>query len=234
MKKRTSPGKLAWTLFILVFCASTITLNAQQERNHKNFSAIHFSISGDLYLTQGNSYSVKLEGNDSDLEKVITKVENGNLIVKTNNNTNLKNKVVVYITLPEINEISVAGSGDVYAKKEIKAGNMEISLSGSGDILFNNLLVTDIEISIAGSGDIEIAGKAKEELEVNIAGSGDVAALNFEAKDVEINISGSGSAKVYAIDNLETNIVGSGSVRYKGNPLVNASAIGSGSTRPLE
>lgn len=232
MKKSRNLGPLAWAIFTLIFIFGTTSLKAQQKRNHDNFNRIDFSISGDIHITQGNSYSVKLEGSESDLEKVITKVENSRLIIKTENHSNLKDKVVVYVTLPKLTALNLAGSGNAYAKEGIKGDELDLSISGSGDISFNKIQVNELEASIAGSGDIVVSGKT-DKLEASIAGSGDISAIELEAQKVEVDIAGSGSAKVYAIDKLETNIVGSGSVRYKGNPLIDANTIGSGSTRSL-
>ena len=206
---------------------------SQEERKVSDFSKINFSISGDLYIEQADEYSLRIEGSTKDLEKVITKVDGNSLVIKTNKHSNLSGKVTVYITLPKLAEINLAGSGDVFANKAINSDNIELSIAGSGDILFKDLQTTSAELNIAGSGDIEVNGNAKENLEISIAGSGDVDALAFEAKNVEVDISGSGSSKVFATDNLDTSIVGSGSVRYKGDPLVDASSVGSGSTRAL-
>ena len=233
MKRSKNSGKIAWTIFTLVFVFTNLALHAQQERSHSNFDRISFNISGDLYITQGDNYSVRLEGSDKDLEKIDTKVENNSLIIKTKHNSSLRDDVKIYVTLPELKAMNLAGSGDVYAKNKISASGLELSISGSGDVTFNELIANDVELSIAGSGDMMIKGKAEESLEMSIAGSGDIDAVQFEAKSVEVSISGSGSATVFATDNLETNIVGSGSVRYKGNPLVNANAVGSGSTKAL-
>lgn len=234
MKTTKNLGKLAWIL-ILIFSLTSLQVHGQKEdtRNLKNFEKISFSISGDLFIEQGPNYSLKLVGDQKDLERIITEVKNDVLIIKTKSYTRSFNDVKVYVTLPALKGIDLAGSGDVLAGKTVKTESIYLSISGSGDIVFKDLHTTKADATVTGSGDIKLMGKATNELEITITGSGDIDAAAFEANSAEVDITGSGSAKVWVTDQLETNIVGSGSVRYKGKPLINANSVGSGSTKPL-
>ena len=128
--------------------------------------------------------------------------------------TNLKRHdgIDVYITLPMIDELSVAGAGSIIGETDFtNVDDLEVSIAGSGDITLNGS-GEDLEVSVAGSGDIDLAGFKVDDCEVSIAGSG----------DCEVNVSGS----------LEVNIAGSGDVKYKGDPdKVKSSIAGSGDVR---
>lgn len=224
---------VAIILSMLVLATQSV-LAYEEKRDLKDFSEIAFSISGDLYLTQGNSYSIKIEGDQKDVEKIITKLEGNTLIIKVEKGWKNYGDIKVYVTLPELGEVDLAGSGNVIAKETFKASELELSVAGSGDIIFADLTTEKTEVSIAGSGDIKLVGASGEKMEISIAGSGDVDASAFKASKVEVDISGSGTAKVHATDKLETSIVGSGSVYYIGNPLVDASSVGSGRTRSMD
>ncbi|MBN1119065.1 MAG: DUF2807 domain-containing protein [Bacteroidales bacterium] len=232
MKKKVSLGIFIAPFLILLFVTTSKLYAFEEQRDVKDFNEISFSIAGNLILDQGNEFKFTISGNKSDVEEIITKVENGRLIVKTKSHVHNLSDIVVRITLPELRSLDLAGSGDVVAKESFKSDNLNISIAGSGDVVFDNLTAEEVELSIAGSGDMIIKGKTKE-LEISITGSGDINTVEFTASDVEVNITGSGDAKVYATDKLETNIVGSGSVYYKGKPLIDASSVGSGSTKSL-
>ena len=89
------------------------------------------------------------------MSQIETKVEGSSLIIKTKRNVSgLSSDVKVYVSLPDLKALVVSGSGDVYAKKTIKGSGIELSLSGSGDIDFDDLQCTDLELNISGSGDI--------------------------------------------------------------------------------
>lgn len=227
--------RLAVTILLSVFLFASQTLLAYEEnRDLKNFSKIGFSISGDLYLTQGSEYSIKIEGAQKDVEKIITKLEDQTLIIKVKNDWKNYGDIKVYVTLPELSAVDLAGSGNVIAKSAFNVESIDLSVAGSGDINFDKLTTKEVEISVAGSGDVMLAGSAGEDLEISIAGSGDIEVSDLPAESVEVSISGSGTAKVHATKNLETNIVGSGSVYYKGNPMVDANSIGSGRTKSMK
>ncbi len=235
MKKVLKKQRFTQTIILsLLVLAAQSVFAYDENRELKNFSEIAFSISGDLYLTQGNSFSIKIEGDQKDVEKIITKVEGNTLIIKVDNHWKSYGDVKVYVTLPKLEELALAGSGNIIAKSAFAVDGLEMSVAGSGDIFFDNLTTQKTEISVAGSGDIKLVGSSGEKLEISIAGSGDINATEFKAQKVEVDISGSGTAKVYATDKLETSIVGSGSVYYKGDPKVDASSIGSGRTLTLK
>lgn len=215
-----------------IFISGTV-FGYQETRNLSGFNEISYSISGDLVITQGSEFKVVVEGSEDDVKEIVTKIEGNNLIIKKGSRFKNLGDTKVYVTLPELTALSLAGSGDTKTHGTFKTEEFELSLAGSGDAKFSDLQVSEIEVSIAGSGDVILNGEAKSEMEVSIAGSGDIDAKNFKAREVEVSIAGSGSATVYATEKLETDIVGSGDVFYKGNPKVDAQAIGSGRTRAL-
>jgi carbon monoxide dehydrogenase subunit G len=234
MKMKIIFRTLAMTfIFSSVMACATSGSKEGFAQDLSNFQRISFNISGDLYLSQGNAYVVKIEASEEDKAEIIARVEGNTLVIKTKSNWKNLNDVKVYVTMPVIEGIDLAGSGNIYAPSEIKVASIDLSLSGSGNMSFDKLQAENTHTSIAGSGNITVKGKSAESLSVNIAGSGDVNVADVESKNVKVDISGSGSAKVYATENLNTNIVGSGSVFYKGKPLVNANSVGSGSTKPL-
>ena len=219
---------------LLAFLIAQSIHAQEQKRDVSGFNKISCSISADLEISQANKEELILVGDTDDLEKISTKVEGGELKIYTKNNNTRLGKVKVMVTLKELNEVSLAGSGNVVFKSDLKTEEFEIELSGSGDITCPNITAKEVEISLSGSGNINMGGISEEELEVNIAGSGNIDCANLKAKEVQVNIAGSGDVKVWATDELGSNIVGSGSVYYKGNPLVEAVTSGSGKTKPLK
>ena len=217
----------------LALIFTSVQLSGQEEsRDVSGFTSISYALPGSLEIVQGSSESLVLKGNQDDLDKIITKVEGGTLKIYTKPHVSNLSHITVYVTVRNLEELDVAGSGDVNVKDVLKSDDFELTLSGSGDVMFNKLEASSLEISLAGSGDISIAGKVKE-VEISIAGSGDIKADELESENAEVSIAGSGSARVWATESLETSIVGSGDVYYKGNPLVEADVVGSGSTKTL-
>ncbi len=179
-----------------------------------DFTGIGVSIGAEVHLRQGNKQKVEIKAQQNIIDLIDRDVRNGKWKVRLEKGTNLKRHdgIDVYITLPMIDELSVAGSGSITGETDFKnIDDLEVSIAGSGEVTLNGS-GEDLEVSIAGSGDVDLAGFKVDDCEVSIAGSG----------DCEINVSGS----------LQVSIAGSGDVKYKGDPdKVKSSIAGSGDVR---
>lgn len=220
--------------FVGLVFISTNTVSAQQreERKVSGFNGIALSISADIYLTQASDYKVEIEAEVDYLEKIETVVSGDVLKIKNKDHFNFEfhsKKVKIYISMPQVNSLTISGSGDIIAQTPIKTEKLDVAISGSGNVKIENLAVKNIEMSISGSGDIYFAGSdIAESSKYSISGSGDINTENLQTKKVEIHVSGSGDVRVWAVDELDAKVSGSGDVYYKGRPIVDAKTSGSG------
>ncbi len=207
----------------------------EEKRPVKDFTGVELAVPADVYITQGETYSFIIEGDDEFLEKIKTEVSGKTLRIKTEGWFNFgwdNQKVIIKITMPEVERLSVAGSGDIKAVSPIKAENLVTSISGSGDISISELLVKDLTASISGSGDISLGGNGSAKMAtVKVTGSGDVTLNGIAFANAEVSISGSGDVYLVASETLNARVVGSGDIVYSGNPLVDAKVSGSGRIR---
>ena len=245
IKKLLIKNKIAMKtkiVFLILFLLSTSISNslfAQKEtRNVSTFSEVALRIPAKLYIKQGSVQSVEITAKQSTLEEIITEVKGRTLNIKFPNKSifwkNFKpGKIEIHITVPEIDGLSVSGSGDILAK-EIKSRIIDLAVSGSGDIVIDDLKTKRVAAAISGSGNITIKnGGVADELTVTISGSGDVNAEGFEASDVSIRISGSGDCSVTSNGVIKGRVSGSGDVKYKGNPSIDFSVAGSGRIKKM-
>ncbi len=224
-------------LFLLSTSISNPLFAENEKRNVSTFSEVALRIPAKLYIKQGNVQSVEIIAKSSTLEEIITEVKGRTLNIKFPNKmfwNNFKSgKIEIHITVPEIDGLSVSGSGDILAK-EIKSRILDLAVSGSGDIVIDNLKSKRVAAAISGSGNITIKnGGVADELTVTISGSGDVDAEGFEASDISIRISGSGDCSVTSNGNIKGRVSGSGDVNYKGNPSIDFSVAGSGRVKKM-
>ena len=203
---------------------------AEDVRQLDSFDEIGISISADVYYIQGNTHEIRIEGNDKDVNDLITKVEDGFLKVKYNNWKIRRSKLTIYITSKELEAVKISGSSHFSVDKAITSDEMQLAMSGSGDITFAQLVTEEVDVKISGSGDIYLENGSSEELDVKISGSGKLVAENFEVSEVSVSISGSGGVKITCKDELDVRISGSGKVYYHGDPRVNSVSSGSGKT----
>ncbi|HEX2936805.1 MAG TPA: head GIN domain-containing protein [Bacteroidales bacterium] len=207
----------------------------REVRNVDKFSAIGLSVSADVYVTQGSPQKVELEGAASDLEKIVTEVDGNKLKIKTQPGTWHVGKVKAYITVENINSLSVSGSGSLFIEKSLETDELNLAVSGSGSIDVKNLKANSIESAISGSGEIRLSGGGKvvESQRIAISGSGDLYAESLETRDAEVHVSGSGECKLFVSGKLDASVSGSGDVYYKGEAVVKAHVSGSGKVRKM-
>lgn len=242
-------------LFVIAILVSATTTKAQERetRSVDNFSKISFGFAGKLYLRQGSPQKVELEGDRDILKEVETKVEGGRLKIGREgkwNNWNFKDaKITVYITVPNIDAVSIGGSGDIIGETKIRSNELSLNVSGSGSLSLDVEVTGAARANVSGSGDMDLKGhfssfesdvsgsgkvvmsaKIDNTADFGISGSGKIEARG-EADVVKTHISGSG--KVLAAD-LQTNrceirISGSGDVEINVTNELDANISGSGS-----
>lgn len=237
MKKKTGLMALVIVGYMLVSCTSNVITGqiVKESRDLPSFEGVSLAFSGNVFITQGSSQRVEIEADKNTMEVIETRVEGDVLVLKyKNGHWRDLGKVTVYITMPNISALSVAGSGDMICNNPVKVHEIELSVSGSGSLKMADLAFHEIDAAITGSGDISLRGNGDPgELDARITGSGNFKAGELSVGEAVVNITGSGSATVFAVKELETNITGSGSVYYKGNPSISANAVGSGRTKPV-
>lgn len=223
----------------LLFISNLFVLSAKaesEERSVSSFSKISLRISANVYVEQSSKQSLRIEAKSSALEDIITEVKNNTLIIRLPNNFPFRNfntgKVDVYITVPEIDGLTVAGSGDIMAKK-VESHDINLTISGSGNIKIDNLKSKHVSGTISGSGGINIGDGDADDFKATISGSGDIKASDFEVDEVSARIAGSGNCSVRSNGSINARIAGSGSIFYSGNPSIDSSVAGSGRVRKM-
>ncbi len=203
-----------------------------ETRTTGNFSAISMDISGELYYTEGAVYKVEIKAQQNILNEIDVLVSGGTLKIKTKkNNVHLKpdEVIVVNVTAPAVNGLSVGGSGNIHAENAFQPASLSLNISGSGGIQLKNVVTPSVDATISGSGNIFIAAGDIAAQTLRISGSGSIDLLGVTGKTASADVSGSGNIKVFASQTLQAKISGSGNVYYKGTPAVTSQVSGSGS-----
>lgn len=227
-----------FSLFILGIFFYSSAFAENEERKVPTFSEVSLKIPAKLYIEHGAKQSVEIVAKPSTLKEIITEVRGRALNIKfPNKNYFLKKfapgKIEIHITVPEIDGLTVSGSGDIIAE-DIHTRILDLTVSGSGDILIDELKVNRVSTTISGSGNIIIKdGGVADDLTVAISGSGDLKAAGFEASDVVVRIAGSGNCSVNSNGSIKARIAGSGNVNYKGNPSIDSTVAGSGKVKKM-
>lgn len=190
------------------------------------FTGVRLEMSADVRITQGDEWEVTVEGKENIIEEIDTDVNGGIWEIDTDRCVTDVDYLRINITMPTIDYLKVSGSGDIVGDNVFEGNDIDIIVSGSGDIDVA-LDMNEVNSRVSGSGEITMEG-ITDELECRVSGSGDVSAFDLEASRADITVSGSGDVDVWVIDYLEVSISGSGDVSYRGYPTIDASISGSG------
>ncbi len=190
------------------------------------FDAIHLSTDIDVYLKQGPDQNVTVEGQGNLIDLLELDVQNDTWDIEFDRCTRNTDDFKVFITIPDIRAVKVSGSGNVVGENEFNGEEIELRVSGSGDLDLA-LDVDYINSKISGSGRISLEGAA-DEFYLKISGSGDYNAFDLVTNTGEVAISGSGDVDVTVEEYLKIRITGSGDLSYRGFPALDVSISGSG------
>jgi hypothetical protein len=246
---------LAASLLVLLITVAFANAQTKEEKKFASFNRIQLRSGSKVYLRQGSTQKVEIEGDREDIEDLDPRVEGGKFIIGRdgwNNNwgfSNREERVTFYITIPNIEGLNVSGSGELIGETKMTTRDLDLSVSGSGSLLLEADASGDLAANVSGSGHIEFKGKCRDfdshvsgsgkiKLDVEIAeraafglsGSGKVLARG-SAKEVKATISGSGEvlAADLVTDKCDVRISGSGDVEINVNKELDATISGSGS-----
>lgn len=218
------------------------------------FRALSSSLPCNVYYVQADKQEVRVESTEEFASKVLTEVEGGTLKLKLEPGRYPKLILRVVVSSPDIESIHVSGSGNLFNEGGLHAGgDMDLKVSGSGDIRtgaidskaftahcsgsgslsLEEVRCTGFSGSVSGSGNLRMDKVDCAGFSATVGGSGHVSVRTLKADgDVSARISGSGRIRLEdaSVDgDMDLKTSGSGDIVVNGNcHQVTATTSGSG------
>jgi Putative auto-transporter adhesin, head GIN domain len=185
---------------------------ASETRRVAAFTAVELAGSNVVDIRVDGTRSVVVHADDNLLSRVTTTVSAGRLVIgQIPGSFKTKSELRVDIHVPKLDDLSLTGSGIVFATG-IEAASLRVTIDGSG------------VINATGTVD---------RLDVSIGGSGDAQLGDLRARTVHATVAGSGRILTVATDTLNATVPGSGAIIYGGTPAhVTTNITGSGTVVP--
>lgn len=210
---------------------------AQEERAMQTIKEISNNGPLNVVYIESEESKVIVQGDKELFCRVNTQYKDGTISISLDAGTyrNLWLQVVVYA--PKLKQIKCTGSGDVLAEKvNCTNDEMSIKVTGSARVDIKELFCEDdLDIHITGSGDVRTNKMSCKNLDLNVTGSGDVITQNTNCQKLEATISGSGGAKFEMINAKEAvlAVTGSGEIRLNDGSIddIKSRVTGSGEVR---
>ncbi len=186
-----------------------------------------------IYISQGDSYSLKVESDENLLEFIETYIKGDELVVEQSENFGKTTKLNIYVTVKELSSIDVSGACDITSQNMLSTPDFDLEISGSSDVSLI-LATSNLNINVSGASDINLKGKASK-ARIESSGASTIKAFEFVVRDFVISTSGASDMEVNVVDNLNVDVSGASTVRYKGSPTkIDQNISGAGSIKKVD
>jgi hypothetical protein len=128
-----------------------------------NFTKIYLNDDVNLVITQGNTYSISIEGGENILEGIETSISDSTLTIRNNNTFNwlrsYDKKFTAFVTLPHLLQFDYQSIGTVTCTDTIREDSLFVTSSGGSGYIKLVIKTGSSHLSInSGSVDMDISG----------------------------------------------------------------------------
>lgn len=199
------------------------------------FTEIDIEAAGPIFLVQGDTHSIKIDGPKSIVDNITYEVRNGVLLIKHNGNIwdwiTERDSPTITITFENLTRFVFEGGSELVAN-DLQTDSLSIIMKGGASLDMMNLNVSTLEMIVEGGTDIEIAGVADTQ-KLDFSGGTNYDAEELRSAFVSLHTEGAVSATVWATKTLALDLSGAYDVNYYGNPSVTQSIQGAGNVEGL-
>jgi hypothetical protein len=183
--------------------------SAKESRTVSGYTKIEAHGGLNITYRQSRGYSLTLTADNNIIPIITTTVSGNSLMISTKKSYSSSLPISIDISSPELEAIYIDGSGDV-TLNDIAINKLAIELNGSGKVSATGS-VTDLDIKISGAGNIDSQALDAKNVSAHITGSGD---LKVTAHDkLRAEILGTGDITYFGNPKtIEKNITGVGDI----------------------
>ena len=150
--------------------------------------------------------SLEIEADDNILPLIAVEITHGVLRLKNTNSYSIKEPVVIRLTVPNLEGLSVSGAGKFDVSK-VKSQNFVLEAHGAA------------QIKVSGT---------TESLNISANGAGSIDAHSLQASKAVVESNGVAKVDIDVSDQLDVTVSGPSTVTYQGDPKINKSIRGPG------
>lgn len=193
-----------------------------------NFSEIIVQQGIQVYLTQGNSTSLKVEADENILDILRTEVKNNQLKIYFDKNVYKASSKNVYVTANNITKIETSSGAAVKTENTIDTKSLNLD-SSSGSYIKIYVNADNISSSSSSGAGIHIYGKSKQ-FSASASSGSSIDADKLETINTTAQASSGANINVNVTGKLTANASSGGDIDYEGSPTqVNKNTSSGGS-----
>lgn len=210
----------------LLSCNANLNLNdgvegsgnviTEKRTINENFDKIVASTGVTVIVEQGSPTDIEVETDDNLMQYVVTKVENGTLIVKIEGNINTMSSIDVRVRMSSIAGLESTSGSRITSKNTLKGSTIAVK-SSSGSEIDAILEYENVSCESSSGSTITVAGKALK-LETASSSGSEIDADELAANDVFSQSSSGSSTTVKPILKLDAKASSGSSIDYVQTP----------------
>ncbi|MBN8642137.1 MAG: DUF2807 domain-containing protein [Flavobacteriales bacterium] len=184
----------------------------------EKFDKINSNRGIEVIVEQDSTAEVKVEADENLLKHITTKVENGTLVVSSDENIDSAEKMIVHVKTAKINGLEATSGSSIATKSTIKGTSIQVKTSSGSEIKASVEYDKVVTESTSGST-LTISGKALNVTTATSSGS-TTNAGDLLANEVVSEATSGSSTDVHALVKLNAKASSGSSIDYNGNPKV--------------
>ena len=166
--------------------------NAQVTKTYKvdSFQSIELNAVGTIYLTQSDTYSLKIEGAEGEVNKLQIKQSDGKLTIQNQDSEkqfkkNKENMLTIHLTTPQLKSLDFYGVGKLELLNQWTLEQFKINFTGVGVLEIKKLKCQTLDVNITGVGKGDVCVEC-EKLKASVDGIGGLT-LSGKAKSASLS-----------------------------------------------
>jgi hypothetical protein len=191
-------------------------VQTEQRKISELFTKISVNRGIEVIVEQGDMIKVEVEADENLLKHITTKVENGTLVVSSDENIYSAEKEVVRVILPLIEGLEATSGSNLSSTSVLKGSKIVVKSSSGSEIDLHAEFDTISSESTSGSS-ISLSGKALKFTSASSSGS-EINAKNLFANEVISQATSGSSTDVHPLVSLNGKASSGSSIEYDGTP----------------
>jgi hypothetical protein len=205
-------------------------VNIENRTMNQPFTAIKATEGLDVYLTQSDTESIRVEADENLQDIIVTEVIDGVLKIHTKQNIGRCTSKKVMVSFRDISSIISTSGSDVYSTNTITTETLELE-STSGSDMKLDVNTTTLNCKSTSGSDLKLSGKTIKLIAEATSGS-DIKAEDLIAESSQVKATSGAGITVNTTKELTANATSGADIKYLGNPeVVNKNNSSSGSIK---
>jgi formylmethanofuran dehydrogenase subunit C len=198
----------------------------EKVREVGEFHGVRVTSGMNVHLIQGDQQKVVVAADANLHELIETKVEDGILEIKALANIWHAKEKKVFVTAPDLSEISGTAGSNIFTDNQLKAGKIYIKGS-AGSNMHISINGQNMEVSASSGSNIFIDGSA-EELIIKTSSGANIKAGDLVAVKCDAKANSGGNLWINTSKELTADASSGGNIFYSGSPEIISSNASTG------